>query len=181
MAASSISRRIELSIISLGSKDYENAFIQLFPALDKTAKSRRPKDGVGSRIKAFISDEEVIITAVATNNIIRDIEINGLDLATAIYKFGRTSIVHEGELDERLTINEKGNISIGEVWNLPSSYILGLIVAVVIAPENSREHLDQDISIRLFGETFRVKDLWGKKKIIQEKICQFFQDDDLFK
>jgi len=63
------------------------------------------KDGVAQRIKAFISDEEGIITAVATNNFIRNITVNGIDFPTALYKFGRTSIAHEGELDERLQIN----------------------------------------------------------------------------
>ncbi|CAK0756576.1 hypothetical protein CCP3SC5AM1_2270004 [Gammaproteobacteria bacterium] len=39
------------SIDALGKKDYEDAFVQLFPAIDKTAKKRRSKDGVGARIK----------------------------------------------------------------------------------------------------------------------------------
>ena len=92
MTATSISRRIEASIQSLSSKDYEAAFIHLFPAIDKTAKKRRPKDGVGKRIKSFISDEEDIIFAVAIKNIIRNVQFDGIDFPTALYKFGRTSI-----------------------------------------------------------------------------------------
>jgi len=107
MSTSSISRRIESSIQALDRKAYEDAFIHLFPAIDKTAKKRRDKDGVAQRIKAFISDEEGIITVVATNNFIRNITVNGIDFPTALYKFGRTSIAHEGELDERLQINER--------------------------------------------------------------------------
>lgn len=181
MAASSVSRRIEASIKSLGSKDYEEAFIHLFPAIDKTAKKRRPKDGVGARIKAFVSDEEVIVSAVATNNIFKNITINGIDFPTAIYKFGRTSIAHEGELDPRLKINETGTIEMGHVWNLPSSYITGFIVAVIVAPENSGEHIDDYMAVTLFGETFKVNDIWGKKEVVQGKICQVFGNDDLFK
>jgi len=181
MSTSSISRRIESSIQALDRKAYEDAFIHLFPAIDKTAKKRRDKDGVAQRIKAFISDEEGIITVVATNNFIRNITVNGIDFPTALYKFGRTSIAHEGELDERLQINESGNIQIGHVWNLPSSYITGLIVAVIVSPENSNEHIDQNIVITLFGETFKANDIWGKREIIQNKICQVFKNNDLFK
>lgn len=181
MTVSSISRRIEKSIEALGKKDYEDAFVQLFPAIDKTAKKRRPKDGVGARIKSFISDEEAIITAVATNNIITNINVDGVDFPTALYKFGRTSIIHEGELDERLQINESGQLQIGHVWNLPASYITGLIVAVIISPENSGEHISESIGIQLFGEQHKANELWGNLHIIQAKICEVFKNDDLFK
>ena len=40
MSASSISRRIESSIQAMNRKAYEDAFIHLFPAIDKTAKKR---------------------------------------------------------------------------------------------------------------------------------------------
>jgi hypothetical protein len=181
MAASSISRRIESSVDALAKKDYESAFIHLFPAIDKTAKKRRPSDGVGKRIKAFISDEEAIITAIATNNIIQNINIDGIDFPTALYKFGRTSIAHEGELDERLQINEAGSIQIGQVWNLPSSYITGLIVSVIGSPENLGEHVADSLVVTLFGEAFKVNDIWGEKGRIQNKICEVFKNDDLFK
>lgn len=76
--------------------------IHFFPALDKTAKKRRPKDAVGSRIGNFIADQEAIITAVAAGNIFRNITVDGISFPDAIYKFGRTSFAHEGELDKRL-------------------------------------------------------------------------------
>lgn len=176
----SISRRIEKSIIAFQERDYEDAFVQLFPAIDKTAKKRRPRDAVGERIKKFISDEEAIITAIATNNIFKNINVNGINLPTALYKFGRNSIVHEGELDKRLQINEQGIIQIGQVWNLPASYIIGLIVAVVIAPENANEKVRDDVGITLFGKHYKINDLWGQRDIIQTKICEVFRNDNLF-
>lgn len=181
MVASSVSRRIESSVEALGEKDYESAFIHLFPAIDKTAKKRRTMDGVGKRIKAFISDEEIIITAIASNNIFQNISIDGVDFPTALYNFGRTSIAHEGELDERLQINETGGIQIGHVWNLPSSYITGLIVSVIGSPENIGEQVNDSLGVILFGESFKVNDIWGKKEVIQNKICEVFKNDDLFK
>jgi len=180
MTVTSISRRIEKSIEALAKKDYEDAFVQLFPAIDKTAKKRRPKDGVGARIKSFISDEEALITAIATNNIIKNITVDGIDFPTALYKFGRTSIVHEGQLDERLKINEEGSVQIGKVWNLPASYITGLIVAVIVAPENSNERISGNIVITLFGKQYKANELWGKLEMVQSKICDIFQNDELF-
>lgn len=84
--------------------------VNFFPALDKTAKRRRPKDGVGERIRRFIFDQEAIITAIATGHVFQNIFVNGMSFPEAIYKFGRTPIAHEGELDPRLTFNDAGDL-----------------------------------------------------------------------
>jgi hypothetical protein len=181
MNPSAISRRIESCIKCANSKDYESALIHLFPAIDKTAKRRRPRDGVGSRIKAFISDQEAIISAVALRIILRNININGFSFPEAIYKFGRTSIAHEGELDPRLTINDAGTLTIGQVWNLPSSYITGLIVGVMVATENTQEYIDSSLGITLFEKQFEINELWGAKKKIKQFICDVFRNQNLFK
>jgi hypothetical protein len=59
-----ISRRLMQCVTHLRSNDCEGALVNLFPAMDKTAKKRRPKDGVGKRIKAFLTDEEALISAI---------------------------------------------------------------------------------------------------------------------
>jgi len=177
---SSISRRIKSAIENLQSKDFESSLIHLYPALDKTAKKRRPRDGVSMRIKGFLADEEVLISSIATSNAFKNININGIDFPTAIYKFGRTSIAHEGELDSRLVINETGELKIGTVWNLPASYITGIIIAVVVAPENLREKLDSDLVINLFEKQFIVDEIWGQRDIIRNHISNVFKNDNLF-
>jgi hypothetical protein len=181
MNPSAVSRRIESCIKYANSKDYESALIHFFPALDKTAKRRRPKDGVGSRIEKFISDQEAIISAIATGNILRNINVDGISFPKAIYKFGRTSIAHEGELDPRLTINEMGVLTIGQVWNLPSSYITGLTVGVIVAPENAQEHIDAPLGITLFEKQFGINELWGAEETIKQLICDAFGNPDVFK
>jgi hypothetical protein len=182
MAASSVSRRIGLSISAFQSNDFETALIHYFPALDKTAKKRRPREkGVGNRIKAFISDQEEIITAVATNNILKNINVNGVDFPTAIYKFGRCPIAHEGELDARLQINDKGDFSIGHFWNLPSSYIVGLILGVIVAPENKGEHIESDLAFNLFGNQLKINELWAAEEKIRELILKQFSFQTSFK
>ena len=107
---SGISRRIQQCIERLQSRDSEGALVNLFPAIDKTAKERRPKDGVGPRIRAFLEDEEVLISVVATGNVFARILVNGVSITDALYKFGRTPIAHEGELDPRLRFNDDGAI-----------------------------------------------------------------------
>ncbi|KTG28945.1 hypothetical protein AWR38_12635 [Idiomarina sp. WRN-38] len=176
----SISRCIDRSIAALQAKDFEATFIQLFPAVDKTAKKRRPKEGVGSRVKAFIRDEEALITGIATNNVFKGIMVDDVDFPTAIYKFGRTSIVHEGELDERLQINESGEIKIGKVWCLPSTYITGIIMAVILSTENDREKMAKEYQIQLFGNSYSANSLWGRRDIIEQRMCELWRNPNLF-
>ena len=177
---SSISRRLKSCIDYLQARDYEQSLIHLFPALDKTAKRRRPKAGVGDRIRNFVADEEAIITAVATKNIFVNININGVSFPEAIYRFGRTAISHEGELDPRLQFNDSGSLQIGSVWNLPSSYITGLCVAVMVAPENGREHIDAPLALTIFDRKFQIDELWGARSEVQSLICQAFGNPSLF-
>ncbi len=178
--SSSISRRINSCLEAFSRKDYETSLIHFFPALDKTAKRRRPKEGVGARIKQFIADQEAIITALATGNIIVNINANGVSFPEAIYKFGRNSIAHEGELDERLKITNSGSIMIGDIWILPSSYILGMTIAVMVVPENATERLDNDGTVHLLGQDWQLNDLWGAEQRLKAHIATVFRSPDLF-
>ena len=147
--ASSVSRRLASCLDAYQRQDYEVALVHFFPALDKVAKRRRPKDGVGTRIRGFLKDEEVLISAIATGNVFKGCVFDGLTFEDAIYKFGRTPIAHEGELDPKLTFVDGGSWSIGETWNLPSKYILGLCVAVMVAPECKGEHIASEANVTL--------------------------------
>jgi len=177
---SSISRRIGSCISNTSSGDYEAAMIDFFPALDKTAKRRRPKAGVGDRIRRFIADQEGIISSIATGNFIREVSFNGVSFPEAIYKFGRTPIAHEGELDPRLQFNSTGALEIGHVWNLPSSYIPALCVGVMVAPENAYESIGTPLAIALFGRQFAANELWGAEDMIKQFISDTFRRPDLF-
>ncbi len=176
----SISRRLASCIEHLGAREYEAALIDLSPALDKTAKRRRPKAGVGERIRAFVADQEAIITAIATGNIITNISVDGISFPDAIYKFGRTPIAHEGELDPRLAFNDKGSLQIGKTWNLPSSYIAALSVAVIVASENKDEHIETPLTVTVLGRQFPLNDLWGQEELVKGVICDVFGKPDLF-
>lgn len=178
---SGVSRRIQQCVERLHVQDCEGALVNLFPAIDKTAKKRRPKEGVGKRMKAFLQDEEVLITAVATGNVFKGFSVDGMGFHDALYNFGRRPIAHEGELDPRLTFNDHGGLQIGkDHWNLPISYIVGMALAVVIAPENVAERTAEGLGITVFGKKFALNDIWGRPESVHEHICQTFRNPDLF-
>lgn len=177
---SSVSRRLADCLQAHARGDYEGALVHFFPALDKVAKRRRPRARVGERIRSFLSDEEGLISALATGNFIRNIQVDGVSFPDAIYRFGRTSISHEGELDRRLKLSNDGTLSIGEVWVLPASYITALCIAVMVAPECVGEEIKGDATIPLFGTTWHLNELWGAHERLKSSIATAFRDPTLF-
>jgi hypothetical protein len=177
-----VSRRLLQCIKHLQENDFEGALVNLFPALDQTAKRRRSKDGVGKRIKAFLEEEEKLISIVATGNCYSNIVCNGISITDALYKFGRTSIAHEGELDPRLEFNSDGSVLIGiDKWNLPSGYIAGMCIAVITAKENANEYINETLAITVFERPFTIEELWGNPEEIRAHICDQFKNTELFK
>lgn len=170
---SSIGRRLEQSLNSLIAHDYESSLVHFFPALDKTAKLRRPgsKVGVGERIKGFLRDEEAFISFLAFGIVFENTQFDGISFPEAIYKFGRTSIMHEGELDRRLSFENVEQIMIvGDTWKLSPSYIAAMITAVMAASENARETLISPKILQLRDRAVNANDIWGKKAVVQALI-----------
>lgn len=168
---SSIGRRLEQSLNSLIANDYESSLVHFFPALDKTAKLRRPgsKVGVGERIRGFLKDEEAFISFLAFRIILENTRFDGVSFPEAIYKFGRTSIMHEGELDRRLSFENVDQIMIvGDTWKLSPSYIAAMITAVMAASENSQETFISPKILHLHGRAVNANDIWGKKAMLQD-------------
>jgi hypothetical protein len=179
---SGVSRRLEQCVTHLQNNDFEGALVNLFPAIDKTAKKRRLKARVAERIKAFLVEEEALISAVATGSVYSNISVDGTTITDALYKFGRTTIAHEGELDPRLEFNVSGSIEVGaERWNLPSQCIFGMCVAVIVAPENAGERVADSLQLTLFGQSFKVNELWAQRALVRSIICKRFNDPDLFR
>ena len=106
---SGISRRIQQCIERLQFGDDEGALFNLFPAIDKTAKKRRPKNAWPAD-KSVFRRQRGAISVVATGNVLARILVNGASITDALYKFGCTSTAHEGEPDPRLRFNDDGAI-----------------------------------------------------------------------
>lgn len=167
----SIGRRLEQSLNSLIGNDYEGSLVHFFPALDKTAKLRRPKARVGERIKEFLQDEEAFISFLAFRIVMANNTFDGLSFAEAIYKFGRTSIMHEGELDRRLSFEDVDLLMIiGDTWKLSPAYIAAMITAVMAAKENANEFFTAPKVLHLHGRAVNANDIWGKKSVIQSML-----------
>jgi len=122
----------------------------------------------------------VNFTAIATGHVFRNIFVNGVSFPEAMYKFGRTPIAHEGELDPRLTFNDAGALQIGNTWNLPSSYITGLCVGVMVAQENTQEFINAPLSLTIFGHEFQINELWGAEPLVKKIIADAFRNPHLF-
>ena len=176
-AIGSIGRRIDSTIAAIVARQPEEALIHLFPAMDKTAKRRRPKAGVGDRIRGFIDDQEIIITAIAFGNIMSGTVVDGMKFSEAIYKFGRTSIAHEGELDERLKIIPGCEVRIGRTWELPESTIFAMCIATMIAPENAGETSSSKGSVKVLGHETAIQDLWGAQIVVEDTIRTLYRRD----
>lgn len=177
MSQSGVSRRIESCIEQYLQKDYEGALVNLFPAIDKTASRRRPKTQVGDRIRSFLSDEMSFITAISTSGSFGGIEINGQSIESALYKFGRTSVMHEGEIDPRLSFTENEMAANKDNWRLPHSFILGMTLAVITAPENSTEKLRSEFYVELHGGRIILNDCWGNPSSIHRILNDKFGRD----
>ena len=173
MKASAISRRISSCLKLYNEKKYEESLINLFPALDQTAKKRRPI-GVGERIKKFISDQESIIFYLATRQIFKDMKIDGKNFPEAIYEFARNPLMHEGELDPRLAFSFERPIEVGTVWNLPPPFILTICTSVIIAPENKDEQSEINATIKVAGIDYPLNELWGQEKMVKSMIKERF-------
>lgn len=172
-----VGRRIQQAILHQTNGEWESALVNLFPAIDKTAKLRRPMvKAVGDRIRGFFTDDEGFISLMATGNVFIGMEIDGQTMPQVLYEFGRCSLLHEGELDPKLRFNTSGLFSLGEVWNLPVSYISAMTLSVILAPENAGESIDFDaeIPIPILDERLRLSSLWGKRAEIHASIARKF-------
>lgn len=173
--ATGISRRIEQCFTHCMEQNYEGALVNLFPALDKTAKLRYPKDGVGERIRAFLRDEMSFITAISTGSKMHQVMYDDLTMEQAIYKYGRTSVMHEGELDPRLKVGPEGMFSFGaEGMMIPPKYVIGLAVAVVLAPENKTERMSRSFKIDILDTHCDINDHWGSPGVIKGYVDRWF-------
>lgn len=148
----------------------EGALLNLFPAIDATAKLRYPKMKVGERFKQFLNDQETFIYFTATRNSMKNITVQGMTLADALYKYARNSIVHDGELENKISF-DSGTISMGKEWFLTHGFIVGMIASVAIARENKNEYIEPTGSLNVFGGAYTLNELWGREKHFADVIA----------
>lgn len=172
---SAISRRLENALLSLFEKDYETSLLHCFPAIDKTASKRRPNVGVGKRFKAFLSDQRNIIAPIGLGvKMGKDCTFGGMSFEEAIYDLARNHLIHEGELADSFEITADRGSRLGGNWALSSANILALIVATLVAKENTEEAFSKAYELELFGQKVDLNALWGKEELVTRIIDSAF-------
>ena len=74
----------------LAARNYESALLHTFPALDATAKLRRPTAGVGIRFKQFIQEQIGIIAPIGLSAVLgRGCTCGGVRLEDGWYNLAR--------------------------------------------------------------------------------------------
>lgn len=176
-----VSRRIDQCLRHLHAEDFEGALVNLFPAVDKTAKKRFTKAGVGKRIKSFLTEELPLISVIANQaNVFINMTNDGMSIVDAIYKFGRNALAHEGELNSRLVFQKGQFFSFGkDYWVFPANYISGLCVATVAAPENMNEYSSVNVSVEILKKNYHINELWGQRKFLEYEISSKLNNLDL--
>jgi hypothetical protein len=184
MTHNAIQRRIHRCLDACEQDDWESALVHLWPAIDATARLRRPdENGVGNRIQGFLRDETLLILAASGSSVVaRNVTVGGVDLATALYKFCRNAITHEGQVASNMTFRAGPAVHIGAGrWNLPFSYVLAMALAVILSPENRHVSDSSGRTMDVQGQKFRLEELWGQPELIFDCLRKVFGDGALFR
>ena len=111
-----IGKRVKKALIDYKEKDMTSALVNIMPAIDATAK-KEYGGGVGSRIKAFMRNNEGLINTIALGFFVTlpsffyPGKTKAVDFADIIYDNIRTYIVHEGEVGEMIEFNSENKFS----------------------------------------------------------------------
>ena len=166
-----ISDRVLECIAKYNANDLDNALIQVCIALDGTAKKEYPRiKRVGERFKAFIKDNQDIITYLTFNtNMLINCQFGKFTVEQFMYKVLRCGLLHEGEVPALFEFTAPGEpVSIGDTkWRLPKTFILGTLLSVIGAASNETQVLPDDIEITIMGQTFKANELWGHAEAIR--------------
>lgn len=161
-------RCVRRALEACSSNDFEGAATSIFQAIDSTGKRRMPGSANGARFKRIVSDQEDIITATAVGSVIKGAVVENLTLPQVLWKFGRNPLLHDAELDPRLSFSNYEGLSYGSVWNLPPSFLVGLAVGVISARENIDEEEVLPGEIFFWGEKLSLQSLWGQEDLLRK-------------
>lgn len=177
-----IKNRIKEAIDKLNQDDYENALIQVNIAIDATAKKEYPKEKTSHRCKKFLRENQAFITRVGLGllEIHGDIKFGkeGKTLEEVLYNIIRCTLLHEGEMSEKIEITSKVSIGMSEDGKviIPLNLIWAMILAVIGSKVNANERLPEHYSVTIgtIRRTLklRLNEFWGKKEEIFELVRQ---------
>jgi hypothetical protein len=161
--------------------DPEGALMQICAAIEATATAEYGKEGRGS-YKDFLRDNLGLITKVGFGLSILNLNLGYVHprIKTAtpglcsfediLYHAVRCGLYHQASLPSDLRFHDEPAFKIeDELLVLPAKLVLGLVIAVVVAPINKDEkategHYGLDIS----GYRVPLNKLWGRRAELLE-------------
>lgn len=169
-----IAARIQECTAKLALGDAENAFIQLAIAIDGTAKLLYPGKKTSERCKKFLKDSLPFIlwslsngTPAKTTSLSFEVSSSSdsgtcIEFEDLVYKVMRCSILHEGELSEKVEfVNAPYVGTLNGRVQFPLALLGSLLFAVIASPVNERQRVHESTSF-IFGNTkVPVNDMLG--------------------
>ena len=169
----SIGHFLNSAIEKINQNDFEMAAADVSIAVAGTAKRAFPgKMSDGQKYKALLKRHMVLISFITIrircasirlrfeHPDVRSDKDGCCTLEDILYHVVRCGLIHEAVFPESIRF---GN-SISGDGGLPITLLHGLILAVIVAPENKNESLPQDYSQEIRGKTVRLNDYWGKEQ-----------------
>lgn len=188
-----IGKRVAEALDKYHASDAEAALLPTCVAVDATANKLYGKSGRSS-YKEFIKENMLLISKAGINGL----QIENLSLAVPaefvarwprmevgdrricrveeiFYFVVRCSLVHDAELPPKIVFQSevKFEVKTDEI-RLPSTLIVGLLVAVVACPANSDETIPENYGLNVGGYGLPFNALWGKK----DKLWNLYQAMD---
>lgn len=160
--------------------DWINGLIQICINLDAISKKHyggKP----GDRIKKYIRDNQFIITRIG----MLDLEVHGdiifrvaggrdMTFEEVVYKLIRCALLHEGELDSRISIIDSPIIGLDDEGKflLSKKMIMAFLLLLVSDPLNSRIEWPSSASFSSEGRTIEFNYIKGNRS----KLVDIFRD-----
>ena len=173
-----IGDRVKEAIDKLNQGDPVNALIQVCIAIDGTSKKEfhgKVRKSPSLRYKEFIKKHQAFITKVALGKL----EIAGpiifqigrsdvadyKNLEEILYKIVRCSLLHEGELPEKVEITKENVLGVTAEGKflISFNFIIAMIMAVVGSEVNVNQRIPDGYSIGIGNTRIDLNDFWGKR------------------
>lgn len=178
--AANIGQFLNDAINKINMGELEMASASLCIAISGTASKAFPNvHGDAKKYKEFLKQHMSLIAFVATGLALKNGSSIRLkfdhqrvqkdsegycQLEDILYHIIRCGLIHEAIFPSEITLGDRlsGN---GE---LPIGILNGLIIAVIVTPENLNERLPQEWSQSISGKEVKLNDFWGKEQDLVE-------------
>ena len=179
MSNKAIARNIERSLKALNNSDFEEALLYACHSVDATAKAKykknkKPKLGVGSRIKKFIdeySDFYVYFTLngmLTTKKDALDWRIDGKPNTTSevFYHIIRCPIDHGEDIHDYVVYKNQPTLGLeNNKFIVSPGFIISILLSVISDPVNIKQILHKPLDIIFAGSvgpvSIPVQKYWG--------------------